>query len=514
MLGLLLLALGGCAVGPEYTRPETKVTEGWRERDDPRITTQGGVDALWWKGFKDPTLDRLIDLAYRQNLPLQIAGLKIVEARAQLGIATGQQWPQTQVAFGAVTAEGLSNDAPNVSKVSSVPGFDRNYVNYQVGFDAVWELDFWGKYRRGVEADTASLLASIADYYDALVTLTAEVARTYVAIRTFEVLIDESRENVRIEEEGLRIAQARFKDGATSELDVTQATALLESTRATIPQLQISLEQSRNALGTLLGQPVGAVDGMLGGPKLIPTAPAKVAVSVPAELLRRRPDIRSAELAAAAQCARIGVAKAELYPSLSLVGTFGFQASNTGSTSVSLFSGDNIFYSIGPRVVWPFLNYGRIKNAVRVQDARFEQLLVAYRNTVLRAAQEVEDALTGFLNSQEAVAVGQRAVVAARRSVEIAVVQYREGEVDYQRVLDAQRSLLQQQISLTQASSSVVTNVVALYKALGGGWELAQGQPFVPERTRDEMERRTNWGDMLSEPVKAEAAENPQPAKN
>jgi outer membrane protein TolC len=219
-------------------------------------------------------------------------------------------------------------------------------------------------------------------------------------------------------------------------------------------------------------------------------------------MLRRRPDIRAAELSAAAQCARIGIAKAELYPSFTLFGTIGLESTSGGASTHNLFSASSIFYLVGPRVHIPFFNYGRLTNSVRVQDARFQQLLVGYGETVLRAAQEVEDALAGFLNSQQAMGFEQSAVAAAQRSVKIAVIEYREGAADYQRVLEAQRSLLQQQNSLAQTSSSVVTNLIALYKALGGGWELRQGQPFMPAKMQREMEERTDWGDLLSQPVR------------
>ncbi|QSQ25260.1 efflux transporter outer membrane subunit [Pyxidicoccus parkwayensis] len=506
LLGVLS-ALAGCSVGPKFKKPEATVPHEWSTQGDPRISTQAATETAWWKTFGDPTLDRLVELAYQQNLPLQIAGLRIVEARAQLGVLTGQQYPQVQVAVASGNAVGVSENSPNVP---DIPGFDRRYLDYQVGFDAVWELDFWGKYRRGVEAGTAGLLASVADYESGVVSLTAEVARTYVAIRTVEVLIAQAEENVRIQEEGLKIAESRFRNGATSELDVAQASTLLESTRASIPRLQVGLEQSHNALSTLLGQPTGAVEALLAGPKQIPVAPATVAVGMPAEILRRRPDVRSAELIAAAQCARIGIAEAELYPSFTIVGSIGLEASNAASASANLFSLNSLVYSIGPRIVWPFLNYGRLKNGVRVEDARFQQLLVNYRNTVLRAAQEVTDALSGFVYAQQALTFEQAAVKSAERAVELSMVQYREGAVDYQRVLDAQRSLLEQQYNLVQASSSIATNLVALYKALGGGWEVRQGQPVVPETIKKEMEARTDWGDVVSKPRKPEA-EKSQP---
>jgi NodT family efflux transporter outer membrane factor (OMF) lipoprotein len=294
---------------------------------------------------------------------------------------------------------------------------------------------------------------------------------------------------------------------------VTQATTLLESTRASIPELEVGAQQARNALCTLLGKSVGSFDAMLTGPKQIPKAPLQVAVSVPAEMLRRRPDIRRAELQAAAQCARIGVAKAELYPSLSLIGTIGLQANTSSSGSMNLFSGDSLVYSVGPRIAWPFLNYGRLKNNVRVEDARLQQLLVGYRGAVLQAAQEVEDGLLGFSSAQRTQEFAANAVIAAQRSQDLALVQYREGAVDYQRVLDAQRSLLEEQNTLARARSSVATQLIALYKALGGGWELRQGQPFVPEQTEREMKERTSWGDLLSEPRKPEREQSVPPAK-
>ncbi|MDR4506642.1 MAG: efflux transporter outer membrane subunit [Candidatus Brocadiaceae bacterium] len=510
----VLLALSGCTVGPDFMKPEAKIQENWSEKDDPRIKTQTEADNRWWKAFNDPTLDQLIQLAYQQNLPLQITGLRILETRARLGIAIGRQYPQQQEVFGSATREGISDNAANSSFR------DQNFQDYQFGFDAVWELDFWGKFRRDVQAAHASLIASEADYDDALVSLTAEVARTYTVIRTFEVRIELTTENAKLQEEGLEIAESRFRNGVVTELDVAQARSLLESTRASIPQLQSGLRQAQNALSTLLGQPPGAIQALLEEHKGIPEAPAEVAISVPAELLRRRPDIRSAELSAAAQCARIGIAKADLYPRFSLFGQIGFQGSSQGglqsghSHSDNIFDSDSFFYSFGPTVQWPFFNYGRIENNVRVQDARFQQLIVNYQNTVLRAAQESEDALIGFLKAQEATAFTQNSVNAVRRSVEIALVQYREGAVDYQRVLDTQRALLQEEIRLTDTRSSVATNLIALYKALGGGWELRQGQSVIAESTQAEMQKRTDWGRMLPPPSPKPENLKPLPARD
>jgi NodT family efflux transporter outer membrane factor (OMF) lipoprotein len=258
-LALLLLAatlFSGCVVGPDYVKPETKINDNWNEKDDTRVENQA-VNTLWWQTFQDPTLNKLVQLAYKQNLPLQIAGIRILESRALLGIAIGQQYPQLQELSASATNNGRSKNAPN-----GVQG-DRHYYAYDAGFDAAWELDFWGKYRRAVQAEKASLLASMADYDDTLVLLTAEVARTYTLIRTYEELIYLAKENAKVQEEGLRIAESRFRNGATTELDVMQARTLLESTVATIPQLEISLRQSENALSTLLGEPTGRVQAIL-----------------------------------------------------------------------------------------------------------------------------------------------------------------------------------------------------------------------------------------------------------
>ena len=496
-----VLALGGCVVGPKYVKPEVPANSDWSEQADPRLTSETAPDSTWWKVFNDPTLDQLVELAHRQNLSLQAAGLRIMEARARLALAVGRQYPQIQEAFASATAVGLSEHGPTGALVPS------NYWDYQVGFDAAWEADLWGKYRQDVRAEAGNYLATVADYDDVLVSLTAEVARTYAVIRTFEALIEYAGANVALQEEGLRIAEARFRHGATSELDVAQATTLLESTRESIPQLQTGLQQAENALSTLLGQPTGAVRSLLSTSSGIPSAPAQVAVGIPADMLRRRPDVRSAELSAVSQCARIGVAKADLYPRLTLFGTIGTQTTSgagglSGHSSFSdLFGANSLFYAFTPQLVLPIFNYGRIENNVRIQDARFQQLLVGYQDTVLRAAQEAEDAMFAFLRAQEAAEYARKASTAAARSVELASIQYREGAVDYQRVLDAQRTLLQEQNTLVTARASIATNLIATYKALGGGWEVRSGQPYVPDSVRIEMQDRTNWGKYFSTPA-------------
>jgi NodT family efflux transporter outer membrane factor (OMF) lipoprotein len=485
--------LGGCtALGPDFVTPEVAEEDSWL--DENREITSASLDqAEWWKLFNDPVLNTLIEKAYNQNLPLQIAGLRIFEARAQLGIATGLQYPQSQTAAGVATTNRLSENSPNFS-----PLFDSNFRNYQVGFDAAWELDFWGRYRRGIESADANLSATVADYDNALVSLTAEVARVYVNIRVLEERLAIANDNIKLQEKSLRIASVRFRNGATTELDVQQAKTNLAGTRAQIPVLMRQIRQAKNALSVLMGLPPAELSDMLGETGTIPVAPEQVAAGIPAELLRRRPDVRQAELQAASQSALIGVAETDLYPRFSLLGSIGFQTSDTGNSKASdLFNSDSLAYSVGPAFSWNILNYGRLRNNVRLQDARYQQTIVNYQNTVLTAYQEVEDAMVGFIQAREESGIRAEGAHAAKRSTEISNIQYREGSVDFQRVIDSERTLVLQQDLWTQARGDISLNLIAMYKALGGGWELRQGQDFISDGNREAMQERTNWGDLL-----------------
>ncbi len=501
LFGLVALAvlLSGCTmVGPDYVKPTAPEAEKWLESGDPQIESKEADFGQWWTVFNDPVLNTLVETAYNQNLPLQIAGVRILEARAQLGIAFGFQYPQQQQVDASGSVNQLSKNAPNGAFA------DRYFFDYQTSLGAAWELDFWGKFRRAVQTGIASLEANIADYDDILVTLTAEVARTYVIVRTAEQRLIVTHENVKLQERSMNLANVRFKAGAVTELDVTQATSLLRSTEATIPPLEIDLRQAKNALAILLGKLPGEIDDLLGGVGPIPGVPAEVAVGIPAELLRRRPDIRFAERQLAAQSALIGVAKADLFPAFSLFGSLGFQTSDkVGASSNDADLGDwfksNSFtYSAGPSVSWNIFNYGRITNSVRVQDARFQELAVNYNNTVLGATQEVEDAIVSFLQNQNAVVFLADAVKASKRSVDLSTIQYREGLVDYQRVIDTQRDLTAQQDNLVATTGDVDLGLVSIYRALGGGWQLRADKDFVPESIKEEMAKRTNWGDLLA----------------
>ena len=502
LFGLLLLALviGGCTmVGPDYVKPTAPEPQEWLESTDSKIESKAADFSAWWTVFNDPILDALVKSAYEQNLTLQVTGIRILEARAQLGIAIGNQYPQTQQGTGDATAQKTSRNLPNAASA------ERFAYVYDMGFDAAWELDFWGKFRRAVQAGVADLQASIADYDDNLVFLTSEVARTYINLRTTEERLAVARANTKIQTESLRLAQAQFDTGAVTELDVFQSRALLRSTEATIPGFESEIRQAKNALAILLGKLPGEIDAMLAGPGRIPQMPAEIAIGIPAELLRRRPDIRLAERQLAAQSAQIGVAKADLFPSFSLFGSIGYttagstnppQSNNAGLSD--MFKNKSFGYSVGPSITWDLFNYGRITNSIRVEDARFQQLAVEYENTVLQAVQEVEDAMTAFLRTQEQVTFLADAVAAYKSSVDLSMLQYKEGMVDFQRVLDAQQNLVQQQDNLVATTGDVGLNLISLYKALGGGWEMRAGQDFVPGDIKAEMEKRTNWGDLLS----------------
>ena len=500
-LSLLVACLLGSActmIGPDYRTPDAAVPEQWSDKPDSVFNSQLSARDHWWEVFDDPVLDKLIQTAYDQNLSLQIAGLRVLEARAQLGIVTGSLYPQSQTMSGSY----LYNRGPG-----------GDYFNSSgIGFDAAWELDFWGKFRRGIESADANLIANIASYDDVLVTLTAEVARTYVTIRTLQERVRLAQQNIKIQQRSLELTTNQFETGSVTELDTQQATTQLRNTQASIPNLLISLEQAQHALSILLGMPPQDLTGLLGETSGIPTAPAEVATGIPAELLRRRPDIKQAELQAAAQSAQVGIAEAELLPSFTLLGTIGWSVNDAGDDSIGdLFQSNNLGFSAGPAFQWKFLNYGRLKNQVRVQDARLQQLLTNYENVVLNAEAEVKNAMSGFIHSRIEADYREQSASAAQRSANLAMLQYTEGVSLYQSVLDATRSLAAQQDAFAVTRGNIATNLIALYKALGGGWEVRVGNDFVPAEIREQMDERTDWGELLETTVNSPAEFEPDP---
>ncbi len=494
---LILLIMAGCtALGPDFKKPDAPLMENWQQ-SGASISKKPLKQGEWWKFFNDPVLSELIQTAYQQNLSLQVAGLRIVESRAQLGIAVGRLFPQFQELRGSFTDNELSDNAPNIFTGRT----DTNYRNVQIGFDSAWELDFWGRFRRGIESTRAHLAANVADYDNALVSLAAEVARAYITIRTLEERIALAQNNIALQQESLRVARVRFDNGATTELDVQQATYNLSNTQALVPALRRSLRQAKNGLSVLLGIPPNDLKEVLGDNGKIPEVPLTIATGVPADLLRRRPDVRLAENLAARQSALIGVSKAELFPKFSLTGAIGFQTSDFGPAKFTdLLDTDSMFLTVGPSVRWNILNYGRIWNNVRVQDARFQQTIVEYQNTVLKAYQEVENAMVAFIESQTENKFRNTGVHAAIRSTEIARIQYREGTVTFQRVIDSERVLVEQQDRWVSNRGEILLNLIAMYKALGGGWEIRLDNAFISEQNKNQMQERTSWGNLLKDP--------------
>lgn len=495
----LLLAgcLAGCMVGPDFQRPDAPLASAWLEADDPAVDTSRVEYEDWWRVFDDPVLTRLVETAYAQNLTLRAAGVRVLEARARLGLAIGELFPQQQ----QLTAAASYNRIP-----ISVP-YDRlsdTYWQAAIGAQAAWEIDLWGKIRRGIESADDAFLASVAEYDDVLVTLLGDVATAYVQIRTLEAQRAIAQQNLVKQRDALRIAQSRYRNGVVSKRDVYQAENVLGATEATIPALDIELRQAKNALAVLLGVPPGEADALLGEPggdpqRRIPVAPREVAIGIPAELLRRRPDVRRAELRAASQSAQIGVAKADLLPALTLVGNVGTVASDIGRADLGdLFEGGTLAYAAGPAVQWNVLNYGQITNNVRIQDARLQELLVEYQHTVLEAQEEVENGITVFLQSRRQADWLEASVDAALGALSVALNEYKEGTADFTTVLTAEQNLYQAQNDLAVARGNIPLGLIAAYRALGGGWQIREGADFVPPETQREMAERTNWGTLLT----------------
>jgi NodT family efflux transporter outer membrane factor (OMF) lipoprotein len=496
LLAALVLPLAACAVGPDFIPPAALITDKFLGARNSRSIKADHQDYRnWWNAFHDPTLNQLVQIAYDQNLTLLSAGTRVLQARAALGIAIGSFYPQVQQGTGS-----LIYTQPSAATPLALPNATpTQFWTDSLAAQAAWELDFWGKFRRGVESADGAYLASIASYDDVLVTLLGDVAATYIGIRTTEQLIAIARSNVSKQKQSLEIAQAKFKGGGTSERDVFQASNVLEQTQAAIPQLTIQLQQGQNALCVLLGVPPVSLNALLARSRgRIPVPPSTIAVGIPADLLRRRPDVRAAELAALAQNAQIGVAEAQLYPAISITGTFGGAASTANGHNLGqVVSSRGITYAAGPSFQWNILNYGQITNNVRLQDAKLQQLLVDYQNTALKAQQQVDDGISIFLQSRIQVGYLRRSADAARGALRIGTEQYEQGATDFTTVLTAEQNLFQAESSMAITSANVALGATAIYRALGGGWQVREDSYFVTAATRDKMRARTNWGELL-----------------
>jgi NodT family efflux transporter outer membrane factor (OMF) lipoprotein len=496
VLLLVLASSGGCMVGPDYRPPVVPTQTAWIAGGNPAVHTDVPPTQRWWDAFDDPVVGTLVERAYAQNLTLEASGLRVLQAQAQRGVAVGGLYPQSQALRGLY--------ARNVgSQNTGVPFDPRAFDTFRAGFDVAWEVDLWGRFRRGIEAADEDLLASLADYDDVLTSLVGQVVSTYVQIRVSESRLALAQSNVLVQRDSLRIAEVRFEAGGTTQLDVQQALTQLTDTEALIPERQIEIAQGRNALAVLLGIPPAELGDMLGPATGIPAAPPTVAVGIPADLIRRRPDVRAAERRLAAQSARIGVAFADLFPRVQLVGSVGLNADD----AAKFFQGRAFEAVAGPQFDWPILNYGRLINQVRVQDAAFQAQVADFTNTVLVAQQEVENALVGYTRGAEQVGHLVRSVGAANNAVDLATIQYREGATDFTTVLTAQQAKLEEDDSLALARGGVTQSVIDLYRALGGGWELRAGQDVVREDLKPVMAERTWWGDMLDADQRATDAD-------
>lgn len=470
-------------VGPEYEPPEPPLEETWIEFEDPDLDSKSPLAPDWWKStLKDPVLDHLVDIALTENLTLRSAGLRVLQAQQQLAIAIGNQFPQQQDATGSAGVERQERRSDDV---------------YDFGFNVSWEADVWGRFRRQIQTASALLDANLAGYDGVMVSLIAQVAQTYLSIRTTQRRLEVARFNVRLQQQSLEITQAKFDAGDTSALDVEQAQTLLHNTRATVYTLEITLQQLKNGLAVLLGRPPTELGEVLAEARPVPRVDPKVAVGMPQDLIRRRPDIRVAERQLAAQSAQIGFAITELYPHFAINGSIGTTVTTLGSEDAGdLFTNDTFRYNLGAGFQWNLFNYGRLSSNVRLQDASFQQLLEDYRQTVLRVQAEVENAIVGFLQSRQQLDEYQSAAEAAQRAVDISTLQYEDGLVTYNTVITTLTSLATQQDQLAVAEGSVASNLVEVYRSLGGGWQVrSTSDPveLVPEQTREEMQDRTGY---------------------
>lgn len=485
LLAALVALVSGCTVlGPDYTRPEAVVEPGWIDAGAPLVGSEAPVDPQWWKtAFEEPELDQLVETALQQNLTLRSAGLRVLQSQQQLAIAIGNQYPQQQQATGSAARQ----KADNIT-----------FSNYSLGFNLGWEIDFWGRFKLQVESAAAKLDASVADYDGVVVSLVAQVAQTYILIRTFQDRLEVNRENIKNQAESLRITRAKYTAGEVSELDANQAESLLNNTRASTSALEISLRQLKNSLAILLGRPPQDYSYLLSEKSPIPPPPPEIALGMPQDIIRQRPDIRGAERRLAAQSAEIGFAVSELYPHFSIGGSIGTSAENSND----LFESQSGIWNLSGMFEWNLFNYGRLKSNVRLQDARFQQLLVDYLNTVLLAQGEVENAIIAYLKSHEQFQSYDAAAAASLRAVDIATIQYQEGSTDFNTLVTTLAANLQQQDLLSSSRGDVAVKLVQIYKALGGGWQIRDNRDpvdLLPEDMKEEMILRTKaWEGVLN----------------
>jgi NodT family efflux transporter outer membrane factor (OMF) lipoprotein len=469
--GIILIS-SGCAVGPNYQRPDTAAPATWQEGQQNGVDVQAADLAHWWKAFNDPLLDSLIERAVKSNLDLRVAEARVREERAALAATASGLWP-TLDASGSYTRSRASRNALLFGGSSGGGGatFSGGLILehdlFQNGFDANWEVDIFGGTRRSVEAAEATLEATVEQRRSVLVTLLGDVAKNYIDLRGFQRRLAVAEANLKAQQETLELTKVRFDAGLASDFDVAQAEGQVKTTEAQIPTLQTAIKQTGYAIDVLLGSQPGSSRDELAKSAAVPALPPEAHVGLPVDLLRRRPDIRSAERQLAAATAQVGAATADLYPKFSLTGNIGLQSISASDW----FTGRSRFWSIGPTITWPVFDAGRIRANIEVRNAQQEQALRLYEKSVLTAFQDVENALVNYGNEQIRYRSLLEGTAANRRAVQLANDLYTQGLVPFLNVLDAQRTLYASESDLAQSEAGMASNLVALYKALGGGWE-------------------------------------------
>jgi NodT family efflux transporter outer membrane factor (OMF) lipoprotein len=465
LAGFFLLIVG-CSVGPDYQAPKSVMPPAWLEGRNYGIDSQPAELARWWTEFNDPLLNSLVERAAQSNLDLQVAEARIREARAVLGATGADLWPTLDVA-GSYDRIRTSENALALGRLAPQGGGNLEQNLFRTGFDSSWEIDVFGGTRRRIEAAEAILDASVEEWRGVLVTLLGDVAKNYIDVRGLQRRLAVAQENLKAQQETLRLTKIRFDAGIASDLEVAQAEAQTQTTAAQIPTLEIALKQTVYRLDVLLGAQPGTLWSELAREVPIPALPPQAHVGMPVELLRRRPDIRNAERQLAAATAQVGAATADLYPKFSLTGAFGLQSISASDW----FTGRSRYWSIGPTISWPVFDAGKIRANIEIRNAQQEQALRYYEKSVLTALGDVESALVNYSKEQTRYRSLLAAAAANRRAVELADELYRQGLVAFLNVLDAERALYATENDLAQSEANMSSNLVALYKALGGGWD-------------------------------------------
>lgn len=457
------MLLNGCAMlGPNYKKPETPVPETYMNAVQLGVSDES-VDANWWKIFNDPQLDQLVAQGLAGNYDIRIASARLREARALRREVGYDRYP-------TVTASGGYTNSLSAT-AQTIPGVPRRQELYDVGFDATWELDFFGRVRRQIEASTANVEAAEASRRDVVVSLISEIARNYFELRGAQYQMQVSQRNAENQMQTFQLTVARLEGGRGTEFDTSRARSQLNTTLAQIPSLQAAINRAAYRLSVLVGKQPGALLPELIDPKPLPEIPRIANIGKPEDMLRRRPDIRVAERNLAAATARVGVAVADLFPRVTVLGTLGFAA----ATFSALGTGGSSFLSFGPSITWAAFDLGRVRARIDAADARTLASLAEYERTVLIALEETESALTTYGQQLARIESLRSAAEASERAAGLSGIRFREGVASFIDVLDAERAMLEAQERLAVAQTETTSALVAVYKALGGGWEIATG---------------------------------------